>query len=633
MKRSKAALSGALRCEFQKDLELFKHFLLLLNNSGTMRNVELMWNEDLDPMKPRNKDRVGTLDALVQLQPASPDKPGRVSPGTEFCDLVHGFGDHEEETCAKSDNPAKQRCKATGCTQVYGCHVGLTDIAVPVICDGEYLGTLFSGQVLTAPPTTNGFRQVKKALADAQHIDFDALKAAYLRVPVVTQSQLAEMVRVLELFARYIANSWKRLQIMGEHQRNRDRQLEFDRKELAGILLSGEIGDPDDLIQLVNRAGLEGVPDRVMVLQIPANGDEPSAKIARQMTLNRLSHAVEDYCHSRANTLAIVVRPGELCIFTRQDVRNTAHERFTLQDLAESILLEIRARDGGQARIGISAVHVRPADLASAYQEASAALESGDATITFFEGAGSEEWVAAEKFEKLLKAIEHNDSVPSAVREFIVYAMPSESSSARPHQSRAFLTWAIEHLALEIVSMGGEKSQVLASKQQAIAGVLNAPTPFSACESFRKFCESLTRQISSIFVEREQKIIQAVTRLVEENEAEHVTIHFLAGALHLSSGHLSRVFRRTTGMTLEEYLIRQRVEVAKRKLLDPRLNIAEVAERCGFCNPAYFASVFKKYVHCTPREFSRNPQHWTPMRTIPPREEATPAINLSPAQN
>jgi AraC-like DNA-binding protein len=70
-------------------------------------------------------------------------------------------------------------------------------------------------------------------------------------------------------------------------------------------------------------------------------------------------------------------------------------------------------------------------------------------------------------------------------------------------------------------------------------------------------------------------------------------------------------------MTLEEYLIRQRVELAKRMLLDPRLNVAEVAERCGFCNPAYFASVFRKYVHCTPREFARQPQIWKPLATSP----------------
>ena len=85
-------------------------------------------------------------------------------PSTLFCDYVHGFGAHEQATCAKSDLPAKQRCEATGCSEVYGCHVGLTDIAVPVICDGEYLGTLFSGQVLSAPPTAAGFARVRKSL-------------------------------------------------------------------------------------------------------------------------------------------------------------------------------------------------------------------------------------------------------------------------------------------------------------------------------------------------------------------------------------------------------------------------------------------------------------------------------------
>jgi len=102
----------------------------------------------------------------------------------------------------------------------------------------------------------------------------------------------------------------------------------------------------------------------------------------------------------------------------------------------------------------------------------------------------------------------------------------------------------------------------------------------------------------------------AVRQLTEQRGAANITIQDLADALHLSTGHLSRVFRRTAGMTLEGFLIRQRVELAKRVLLDPRLNVAEVAERCGFCNPAYFASVFKKYVNCTPREFASQPHSW-----------------------
>ena len=94
MKKSRISLSGALKQEFQKDLELFKHFLLLINNSGPIRNVELMWNEEdevLDPLKPKFKSRVGTEDALVQLQPAGSAVANRISPSSLFCDLVHGL--------------------------------------------------------------------------------------------------------------------------------------------------------------------------------------------------------------------------------------------------------------------------------------------------------------------------------------------------------------------------------------------------------------------------------------------------------------------------------------------------------------------------------------------------------------
>ena len=162
MKKQKITLSDTLKQEFKKDLELFEYFLVLLNSSSPIRNVELMWADDLELFDPTERPRVNTGDALVQLQPVGANSPARSSPSpsTNFCDLVHGFGTHEEQTCARSDKPAKERCRATSRSHVYPCHVGLTDIAVPVICEGRYLGTLFSGQVLTEPPAPEGFIQV-----------------------------------------------------------------------------------------------------------------------------------------------------------------------------------------------------------------------------------------------------------------------------------------------------------------------------------------------------------------------------------------------------------------------------------------------------------------------------------------
>jgi AraC-like DNA-binding protein len=441
---------------------------------------------------------------------------------------------------------------------------------------------------------------------------------------VVDQSQLNEMVRVLELFARYIANSWKRLKIMAEFQRTHDRQLTLDRKELAAILLSGELGDRDELRALARRAGLQRLPDRVLVLQIKHSGSGRGThpQISEQMTLNRLSHVVEDFCLGWANTLAMVVRPGELCIFTSQDVRNPSHERISVHEMAEEILAAVRSHYGEAARIGISAVHGQPAELVHAYHEACAALDSGAAAVSFFNDPAPIAAEPVEVLEKLFKAIRQGTHMQAAMREFLAQAMPSDHSNTKLQQSRAFLTWAIEHLALETTGIGADALRVQAAKEQAVSGVLHAPSPFSACESFRRFAELLSRELASTFSQREHKIVLAVRHLVEEKGVAQLTIQDIAEALHLSAGHLSRVFRRTTSMTLEAFLIRQRVELAKRALLDPRLNVAEVAEKCGFCNPAYFASVFKKYVRCTPREFARQPHLWD-----------SPAAQLLPADS
>lgn len=614
MKKPQAALSEVLKQEFQKDLELFKHFLLLLNNTGPIRNVDLMWTEELDPLKPKFKNRVGTEDALVQLQPVGSDLANRNSPSTMFCDLVHGFGEHEEQTCARSDVPAQQRCRATGCTQVYDCHVGLTDIAVPVICDNQYLGTLFSGQVLTQPATPEGFKLAQERLKGQPHINFEELENAYYRVPVVEPAQVKEMVRVLELFARYIANSWKRMQIMAEFQRRHDRELMLDRKELAAILLSGEAGDRKELDELASRAGLQRLPDRVMAVQLRYSGAETDLREHRasRASLSRLSHAAEDVCQNWPNTLAMAVRPGELCVFSSLEVRNRSHERISLQEMAQAILSAITSQCGTWVRVGISEAHAHPAELVQAYQEACAALEESSDNICFFDHPDPQPDKPVEALIHLAKAIQQGRGLGPALRDFLAQALPHNQSPSKLRESQAFLTWAIEHLALETQSMGAKQDQINSAKQHAISGVLHAPTPFAACDTFRRYTEVLSRKLAAIFSQRENKIVSMISELIASHGPANITIKDLAEAIHLSTGHLSRTFRRTTGMTLEGFLVQQRVELAKKALLDPRLNVAEVAERCGFCNPAYFASVFKKYVKCTPREFAAQPQRWDP---------------------
>lgn len=638
MRKPKAALNGTLKEEFKKDLQLFEHFLVLLNHSSPIRNVELMWADDLELFDSNQWPRVTTGEALVQLQPLEASSSGRSSPSpsTHFCDLVHGFGAYEEQTCGRSDKPAKERCRGTGCSQVYPCHVGLTDIAVPVLCEGRYLGTLFSGQVLTAPPSAEGFAYVKAALEGQPHLDMSRLEEAYYRVPVVTTAQLTEMVRMLEVFARYLANSWKRLEIMSDFQRVRARELALDRRELAEMLLTGQMGgrpgaNVEALGALSRDVGLERLPDRVLVLRMQTAMQGPSApsttrgktdqvetsNIGGHLALARAAHLIEDRCQSWPNTLATVVAPGEMCIFTAQKARTSGHERMLIEEMAEVLLRTARSQGFSLARVGISRIHHQPTELLRAYHEASSALESGHATVSWFEALPDRKQEPSQALSRILKALQSTDSatVNLTVRDFLAAAAPAASTLQQLQQARGLLTWACEHLGRELASVGPLATSADDARDRAIQTIVESSSSFAMAEAFRSFVDILRQQLVELFSQREEKIVLKTHRLVRQLGPEKATIQDLAHDLKLSAGHLGRVYSRTTGQTLEEYLIGQRLEMSKRLLLDPRLHVAEVADRCGFCNPAYFSSVFKKYMHCTPRAYASEPQRWGPPDT------------------
>jgi AraC-like DNA-binding protein/ligand-binding sensor protein len=633
MRKPKAALSGTLKEEFKKDLQLFEHFLVLLNHSSPIRNVELMWADDLDLFETSQWPRVTTGDALVQLQPIEPESPERSSPSpsTHFCDLVHGFGSYEEQTCGRSDKPAKERCRGTGCSQVYPCHVGLTDIAVPVLCQGRYLGTLFSGQVLTTQPSEEGFAYVKAALQNQSHIDMVQLEQAYYRVPVVTSAQLAEMVRMLEVFARYLANSWKRLEIMSDFQRVKARELALDRRELAEMILTGQIGSgPEVDLQavraLAREVGLAQLPDRAMVLRIlpstqgsatlASERDQPgggeASTIGGHLTLARVMHLIDDRCQSWPNTLATVVAPGEMCILTTQKARTPGHERMLQEEMAEALLRTARSEGFPLARAGISSIHPQPTELLHAYHEALSALESGHAAVTWFESLPDRKQEPSQALGRLLKALQSSDSaaVNSTVRDFLASAAPTTNTLVQLQQARGLLTWGCEHMVRELASIGALAGTVDDAKDRTIQTIVASSSSFAMAEAFRRFVDILRQQLGELYSQREEKIVIETHRLVRQLGPAKATIQDLAYNLKLSAGHLGRVYSRTTGHTLEEYLISQRLEMSKRLLLDPRLHVAEVADQCGFCNPAYFSSVFKKYMHCTPRAYASEPQRW-----------------------
>jgi AraC family transcriptional regulator len=92
---------------------------------------------------------------------------------------------------------------------------------------------------------------------------------------------------------------------------------------------------------------------------------------------------------------------------------------------------------------------------------------------------------------------------------------------------------------------------------------------------------------------------------MHENYARELSLTDIAGAVHLSSFHLARLFKQSLGVSPHQYLIQLRVNSARWLLSagSGERSLAEVASAVGFADQSHLARHFKRVTGLTPRQF------------------------------
>ncbi|MFN0127214.1 MAG: helix-turn-helix domain-containing protein [Verrucomicrobiales bacterium] len=86
---------------------------------------------------------------------------------------------------------------------------------------------------------------------------------------------------------------------------------------------------------------------------------------------------------------------------------------------------------------------------------------------------------------------------------------------------------------------------------------------------------------------------------------QEITLDELSRAAGVSAHHLCAVFKEATGVTMIEYLNRERVLQAKKRLLSRYARVSEVALDVGFGSLSQFNRCFSKYAGESPTEYRR----------------------------
>jgi YesN/AraC family two-component response regulator len=97
--------------------------------------------------------------------------------------------------------------------------------------------------------------------------------------------------------------------------------------------------------------------------------------------------------------------------------------------------------------------------------------------------------------------------------------------------------------------------------------------------------------------------IEAVLDYIKEHIDEPISIDTLTDIASMSKAAFFRIFKETLDISPIDYINRERVEIAKNRLVDISKSVTDICYELGYNHMTYFIRVFKKYEGITPKQF------------------------------
>ncbi|MCM8761175.1 MAG: response regulator [Candidatus Omnitrophica bacterium] len=119
----------------------------------------------------------------------------------------------------------------------------------------------------------------------------------------------------------------------------------------------------------------------------------------------------------------------------------------------------------------------------------------------------------------------------------------------------------------------------------------------------REIIEKLLASRSSASASSDK--IESVKCYIERNCFRKVSLQDAAKIVGLSYKYLSRILKKTTGKSFNEYRLETQINKSRELLTKSNLNINEISDKLGYQNPESFIRAFKKLEGCTPSAYRK----------------------------
>lgn len=119
-------------------------------------------------------------------------------------------------------------------------------------------------------------------------------------------------------------------------------------------------------------------------------------------------------------------------------------------------------------------------------------------------------------------------------------------------------------------------------------------------------CKTTKRESQDVKITANIGYAKQIIEYISKNYKDHLMLEDVAKKIGFSPQYLSKYFKKITGYSFKQYLLKVRLEHALRDMMNKNLSVTEAAYENGFTNVKSFITTCKKVHGVTPSHYKKN---------------------------
>lgn len=217
---------------------------------------------------------------------------------------------------------------------------------------------------------------------------------------------------------------------------------------------------------------------------------------------------------------------------------------------------------------------------------------------------GSEYYISLTKEEKIatLLKVGNEEKLMDTLTDFFSKLYDTKNTNVKYFQ---VICLQLFHVALKVLIELELNIEELRNEQLMWETILKADTLKEMEKIILIHYKTVNDFIKEKNSNKNNSVIVKIKDIIQQKYYSNITVNEIADEIFLTSNYICKIFKQETGITINEYLTKIRIEKSKEMLEEPQNKLYDICYAVGYSDPSYFNKVFKKNTGLSPSQFRR----------------------------